>query len=442
MRPRTREAELEIRQVRYLTKAFTGDWKADVARLGKRVSVDEAASTVGGILLRYPPGPGQMGHIVLCDGRGGTVEAKGRAFGVVADTVHNRSWDTGVLIPGIQYNGNGTVTVIPPADVIYELNGRNMDKGVIIKIQTALLANGFNPGVINDEFGQDTLNAVVQFQETRGLTVDGQVGPETAGALGISLKPDAGALPSNVAQNTGVVLTDKDGKPVASDLSPLLAFILMLLSKEKPMATDPAKPGQTVDPSSVLLLLLLQSLQSGKQPDFTQLLTAVLNGQTPGMGTQPGTSKPASPPASSQGSQAQPQQPPQTVNDLITLLLPFVFQKITGQPLPGTTTAPTQTTGNSGSVMTKPSVQIGAAGFGLASLLQLFGAIAPPFGTQIPNVAPHFDNPALGTAATVIPLLIAGIGATGGWGSLLNIGSSLLQGIASAAANNKPKAPA
>jgi hypothetical protein len=31
-----------------------------------------------------------MGHIALCDGKGGTVEAKGRKYGVVADTVQNR----------------------------------------------------------------------------------------------------------------------------------------------------------------------------------------------------------------------------------------------------------------------------------------------------------------------------------------------------------------
>ena len=67
--------------------AYTGAWKADLDRLGKRVSVEEAAATVGGIVLRYPPGPGKMGHIAVCDGNGGTIEAKGRRYGVVADTV-------------------------------------------------------------------------------------------------------------------------------------------------------------------------------------------------------------------------------------------------------------------------------------------------------------------------------------------------------------------
>jgi len=39
--------------------------------------------------------------------------------------------------------------------------------------------------------------------------------------------------------------------------------------------------------------------------------------------------------------------------------------------------------------------------------------------------------------ATVIPLIVAGVGATGGWGSLIAIGSSLIGAIANAA--NKQK---
>ena len=54
------------------------------SRLGKRVPWKQAAATVGGILLRYPPGPGMMGHIVVCDGEGGTVEGWGRLTGFAA----------------------------------------------------------------------------------------------------------------------------------------------------------------------------------------------------------------------------------------------------------------------------------------------------------------------------------------------------------------------
>jgi Putative peptidoglycan binding domain len=425
--------------------AYTGAFKTDLAKLGKQVPVDEAASTVGGILLRYPPGPGTMGHIVLCDGRGGTVEAKGTRYGVVADTVHNRPWDTGVLIPGISYNSSAAVAVTPP-ELIYSLGAPDMDKGVIIKIQTALVAKGLNPGVINGEFGSDTVNAVIQFQDAQGLTVDGQVGPETATALGISLKPDA--TPTGPVVPPQVLVTVPSA-PSAPDASQLLALILMLLSKEKPMATDPAKPGQTVDIVGLLLPLLLQSLLSGKQIDAGQLLGTVLTGQTvapaPVTPAAPAV-KPAPPPAATPvaPTQIQPQQVSQTVNDVVTLLLPVLYQKITGQPWPGTVPVASVPTvvSPTPSVMSKPSVQIGAAGLGIASLLQALGTIAPPFSTALPAGATAatnatFSSPLVGTLATVIPLVVAGFGATGGWGSLLGMAGSLLGAISNAA--NKPK---
>jgi hypothetical protein len=218
----------------------------------------------------------------------------------------------------------------------------------------------------------------------------------------------------------------------------------MLLAKEMPMATDPTKPGQPVDPLALLLPLLLQSVLSGKQIDPTQLLGSILTGQpvTPAPAA-PAPAAPATPatpatPAAPAAPAAQPQ-PQQMVNSLITLLLPLLYQKITGQSWPGTTTpaAPAQTT--TPSVVTNPSVQIGAAGFGLASILQLLGQIAPPFGLSLPagmTTAPG-ASPLVGTLATVIPLIVAGVGATGGWGSLIAIGSSLIGAIANAA--NKQK---
>src|SRR5262249_1136275 len=73
--------------------AYTGSWGTDSLHKGIRVPVDQAAGTIGGIVLRMPPQPGKMGHIAICDGKGNTVEAKGHAFGVVQDTVHGRRWD-------------------------------------------------------------------------------------------------------------------------------------------------------------------------------------------------------------------------------------------------------------------------------------------------------------------------------------------------------------
>lgn len=57
------------------------------------------------------------------------------------------------------------------------------------RIQKALKAKGFDPGVIDGEFGHGTEAAVISFQKSEGLAADGIVGLQTQKALGI-VKPD------------------------------------------------------------------------------------------------------------------------------------------------------------------------------------------------------------------------------------------------------------
>jgi peptidoglycan hydrolase-like protein with peptidoglycan-binding domain len=167
-------------------EAYTGAWQHDVERLGIRVSVKKAAGTEGGILLRYPPAPGKMGHIAICDGRGGTVEAKGRRYGVVEDVVSGRKWHTGILINGIEYGEASVVEVDRPVR-IYDVDAPNMDPEIILEIQRALSAKGFNHFSLSGQYDKQTQMAVAKFQEFEGLVTDGAVGPETSSALGITL---------------------------------------------------------------------------------------------------------------------------------------------------------------------------------------------------------------------------------------------------------------
>lgn len=169
--------------------AYTGAWKSDSERLGERVSVERAAATPGAFLLRYPPAAGGMGHIAISDGHGGTIEAKGARYGVVVDKAEGRSWDTGVLIPGVSYGAGPPVDVRPP-DVLYKQGAPNMDPAVVAAIQDALLSQGYDVGSdgADGDFGDNTTRGVVAFQEANGLVVDGEVGKETAGALGVDLK--------------------------------------------------------------------------------------------------------------------------------------------------------------------------------------------------------------------------------------------------------------
>lgn len=168
--------------------AYTGFWQRDVREKGERISVEEAAATKGAFLLRYPPVGGEMGHIAVSDGAGGTVEARGKAYGVVRGEVAGRHWDTGILIPGFTYERGAEIAVPPPAQ-IYALNAPNMDARVVTLIQSALKQKGYDPGPADGSFGTATVNAVAAFQKALGVVVDGEVGPVTANALGISLDP-------------------------------------------------------------------------------------------------------------------------------------------------------------------------------------------------------------------------------------------------------------
>ena len=115
-------------------EAYTGAWQTDSKKLGKRVPIQQAAATVGGILLRYPPGPNMMGHIVVCDAKGGTVEAMGQAYGVRRGKVSGRRWDTGVLLPDFSYDDVVAPIEVEEPAVIYAIDQPDMKATVIKEI--------------------------------------------------------------------------------------------------------------------------------------------------------------------------------------------------------------------------------------------------------------------------------------------------------------------
>lgn len=66
----------------------------------------------------------------------------------------------------------------------------------VVRLQTLLLANGFNPGPIDGIFGPLTLQAVINFQVSRGLVPDGIVGVQTWTALGVNCAAPPTTTPS------------------------------------------------------------------------------------------------------------------------------------------------------------------------------------------------------------------------------------------------------
>ena len=163
--------------------AFTGYWARDAERLGVRISVDHAMRTPGAAVLRRPQ-PGAVGHIVISDGRGGTVEAHSTKLGVIASTISGRRWDMGILVPQIEYTARETS---PERPVVYRLTIPRMVGPAVKGIQRALREKGFSPGPVDGDFGPTTHAAVVSFQASRRLVIDGEVGPATARALGVQL---------------------------------------------------------------------------------------------------------------------------------------------------------------------------------------------------------------------------------------------------------------
>jgi len=164
--------------------AYTGFWGRDARSLGRQISVAEAARLPGAAVLRLGA---KMGHIVISDGRGGTVEAHSSKTGVIRHTLNGRRWDLGILVPGISYellSGNGDPS---PPGMIYRLTSPYLRGAKIAEIQQELARHGFNPGAADGIFGPKTYAATVSFQRPRGLVTDGEVGPQTAGALGIEL---------------------------------------------------------------------------------------------------------------------------------------------------------------------------------------------------------------------------------------------------------------
>lgn len=110
-------------------------------------------------------------------------EARGVSYGVVKTKLNSRNWNFwGVMDKYFEYEDT-------EPDLGYGLGDRTLKKGIegadVEELQEKLIALGYKlPKYGADgDFGTETENAVKEFQQANGLTVDGIVGKATFAAL-------------------------------------------------------------------------------------------------------------------------------------------------------------------------------------------------------------------------------------------------------------------
>jgi N-acetylmuramoyl-L-alanine amidase len=159
--------------------AYSGFWARDAEKVGKKISVQEAAVTPGAAVVRVG-GIDLIGHVVISNGYGMTVEAHSTKLGVITSSLDRRRWDFGVLIPWIEYSiASPILPPIKKPGKIYRWTKPMMEGDKIKEIQRAL---GIEP---DGFYGSKTFNAVRAFQKNSDLVADGEVGPTTAAKLGV-----------------------------------------------------------------------------------------------------------------------------------------------------------------------------------------------------------------------------------------------------------------
>jgi N-acetylmuramoyl-L-alanine amidase len=164
--------------------AYTGYWAQQARAARCTIAVADAAVIPGALVLRYPSA-GVTGHIVISDGKGGTVEAHSSKDGVTELKIAGRRWDVGVLVPGIRYYRSGEPVALAPPAAVIRLMSPMIKSPQVEAIQKKLAKLGYTPGGVDGVYGPQTADAVSRFQADQNLVPDGEVGEKTMKALGL-----------------------------------------------------------------------------------------------------------------------------------------------------------------------------------------------------------------------------------------------------------------
>jgi len=167
---------------------YTGSWKRDVLSLGIQISVGEAAVIKGAMLLRRSA---NSGHIAISNGDGDTtLEARGRLYGVVRYVISGRTWDYGVLVPGVEYDRTRAPSTYQSPFIVRNTPAGRFSGFAVTDVQRRLANLGLLGGAPTGVYDDKTEVAVRDYQISRGLTPDGELTTETAQQLGIDASQD------------------------------------------------------------------------------------------------------------------------------------------------------------------------------------------------------------------------------------------------------------
>lgn len=89
----------------------------------------------------------------------------------------------------------------------------------VTAIQNALKERGLFTGNVTGYYGTKTQTAVKRFQKQKGLTVDGIAGPQTLGALGISIGTVPKATESNINLLARIISAEARGEPYSGQVA-------------------------------------------------------------------------------------------------------------------------------------------------------------------------------------------------------------------------------
>ena len=89
----------------------------------------------------------------------------------------------------------------------------------VTAIQNALKERGLFKGEVTGYYGTKTQTAVKQFQRQKGLTVDGIAGPQTLGALGISIGSVPQSNEANINLLARMISAEARGEPYVGQVA-------------------------------------------------------------------------------------------------------------------------------------------------------------------------------------------------------------------------------